>query len=596
MNIGQTEKITALYERLSRDDEAAGDSNSIVNQKMLLEGYANQHGFTNISHYTDDGWSGGNFERPAWKRLIADIETGKVGVVIAKDMSRIGRDYLQTGFYTEVLFREKGVRFIAIGNSVDSADRSSGEFVPFLNIVNEWYLRDCSRKQCAAYQARGNAGKPTTNHAIYGYRKDPEDKHHWLLDAEAAAVVRRIFHLSMEGHGPHEIASILRDDRIERPSVYMGKRGQGTQRNSYDDSRPYDWSGTTVSNILAKPEYMGHTVNFRSYKESYKDKHAIKRPPEEWTVFENTHEAIVDPETWKLAQQIRKTVKRTDTTGEANPLTGLLFCADCGAKMYNHRGRAQAKKEDRGRDPVSGLYPYDHYDCSTYALTFRHYRQECFGHYISTRDVRALILDTIRTVSAYAISNEAEFIEKVRAASEIRQVQAAKDSKRKLNKDRKRSVELDGLIKKLYESYATEKISEKRFELLSGEYEREQEALEAAIELEQAELDAFEADTTKVDQFLALAKKYTDFSVLTTPMIYEFVDKILVHAPDRSSGERTQEVDIYLKFIGKFDVPMTEPTPEELAGMEKERQRRTSNRERAKRAREKKKGQEPKTA
>ena len=222
MSSGQTEKITALYERLSRDDEAAGDSNSIVNQKMLLESYAVHHGFTNCVHYTDDGWSGGNFERPDWKRLIADIEAGKVGCVIAKDMSRIGRDYLQTGFYTEVLFREKGVRFIAIGNSVDSADRSSGEFVPFLNIVNEWFLRDCSRKQCAAYQARGHAGKPTTNHAIYGYRKDPEDKHHWLIDEDAAAVVRRIFHLSMEGHGPHEIASILRDDRIERPSVYMG--------------------------------------------------------------------------------------------------------------------------------------------------------------------------------------------------------------------------------------------------------------------------------------------------------------------------------------------------------------------------------------
>ncbi len=437
----QTEKITALYERLSRDDEAEGDSNSIINQKRLLEDYAAQWGFTNCAHYTDDGYSGGNFDRPDWKRMIADIEAGKVGCVIAKDMSRIGRDYLQTGFYTEILFREKGVRFIAIGNSVDSADRSTSEFAPFLNIMNEWYLRDCSRKQCAAYQARGKAGKPTTNHAIYGYRKDPEDKHHWLIDEEAAAVVRRIFHLSMEGHGPHEIASILRDDRIERPSVYMGKRGQGTQCNSYDDSRPYDWSGTTVSNILAKPEYMGHTVNFRSYKESYKDKTAIKRPPEEWMVFENTHEAIVDPETWKLAQQIRKTVKRTDTTGEANPLTGLLYCADCGAKMYNHRGRAQADKENHGRNPVSGLYPYDHYDCSTYALTFRHYHQECFGHYISTRALRALILDTIRTVSAYAISNEAEFIEKVRAASEVRQAQAAKDLKRKLNKDRRRSAE-----------------------------------------------------------------------------------------------------------------------------------------------------------
>ena len=331
---------------------------------------------------------------------------------------------------------------------------------------------------------------------------------------------------------------------------------------------------------------MGHTVNFRSYKESYKDKHAIKRPPEEWTVFEHTHEAIVDPETWKLAQQVRKTVRRTDTTGEANPLTGLLYCADCGAKMYNHRGKAQANKENRGKDPVSGLYPYDHYDCSTYALTFRHYHQECFGHYISTKALRALILDTIRTVSAYAITNEAEFIEKVRAASEVRQAQAAKDLKRKLNKDRKRSGELNGLIKKLYESYATEKISEKRFELLSGEYEREQEALEESIAKAQAELDAFEADTTRVDQFLALTKKYTDFSVLTTPMIYEFIDKILVHAPDRSTGDRTQEVDIYLKFIGKFDVPLPEPTAEELAEMEKQRKQRAYYRERSKRQRE----------
>ena len=589
MSIGQTEKITALYERLSRDDEAAGDSNSIVNQKMLLENYAAQRGFTNCVHYTDDGWSGGNFERPDWKRLIADIEAGKVGSVIAKAMSRIGRDYLQTGFYTEVLFREKGVRFIAIGNSVDSADRSSGEFVPFLNIVNEWFLRDCSRKQCAAYQARGNAGKPTTNHAIYGYRKDPEDKHHWLIDEDAAAIVRRIFHLSMEGHGPHEIAAILRDDRVERPSVYMGKRGQGTQRNSYDDSRPYDWSGTSVSNILAKPEYMGHTVNFRSYKESYKDKHAIKRPPEEWTVFEHTHEAIVDPETWKLAQQVRKTVRRTDTTGEANPLTGLLYCADCGAKMYNHKGKTKSIRENRGIDPVSGLYPYDHYDCSTYTLTFHHSEKECSGHYIRTKDIRALLLDTIRTVSAYAISNEDDFIEKVRAASEVRQAQAAKDLKRKLNKDRKRSGELDGLIKKLYESYATEKISEKRFELLSGEYEREQEALEASIAKAQVELDAFEADTTRVDQFLALARKYTDFSVLTTPMIYEFVDKILVHAPDRSTGDRIQEVDIYLKFIGKFDVPLPEPTPEELAEIEKQRKQRAYYRERGRRQREREK-------
>ncbi len=589
MNSRQTEKqakITALYERLSRDDEIAGDSNSIVNQKRYLEDYAVQKGFTNCVHYTDDGWSGGNFERPSWKRMLADIEAGKVGVVLAKDMSRIGRDYLQTGFYTEVVFRNNGVRFIAIGNGVDSADKSSGEFAPFINIMSEWYLRDCSRKQCAAYQARGKAGKPTTNHAIYGYRKDPEDKHHWLLDEEAAAVVRRIFQLSANGYGPQQIANILRDDKVERPSVYMAKRGWGTRKNSTDMSRPYDWCCTSVSNILAKPEYMGHTVNFRSYKESYKDKIAIKRPPEEWTVFENTHEAIVDAETWKLAQRSRQTVRRTDTTGAANPLTGLVYCADCGAKMYNHRGRKQAEKENRGKDPASGLYPYDNYDCSTYSLTFHHADKDCFSHYISTRSLRALILDTIRMVSAYAISNEAEFIRKVREASEVRQKEMAKDLKRKVGKAKKRSAELDGLIRKLYEAYATGKLTEKRFEMLSAEYEKEQAELDTAIAEDEVKLAAYDTDTERVDQFLALARKYTDFSVLTNQMILEFIDKIIVHAPTKVDGEREQEVEIYLKFIGKFDVPMPEPTAEELAEQEKQRQRRAYYRERGRRQRE----------
>ena len=596
MNSRQTEeKITALYERLSRDDEAAGDSNSIINQKRYLEDYAAQKGFKNCVHYTDDGWSGGNFERPAWKRMLADIEAGKVGVVLAKDMSRIGRDYLQTGFYTEVVFRERGVRFIAIGNGVDSMDKSSSEFVPFLNIVNEWYLRDCSRKQVAAYQARGNAGKPTTNHAIYGYMKDPEDKHRRLIDEEAAAVVRRIFQLSINGCGPQVIANILRDEKIERPSVYMAKRGLGTRKNSTDMSRPYDWAGTTISNILAKPEYMGHTVNFRSYKESYKDKKAVKRPPEEWTVFENTHEAIVDPETWALAQQTRQTVHRTDTTGEANPLTGLVYCADCGAKMYNHRGRSQAHKENRGKDPVSGLYPYDHYDCSTYSLTFHHADTKCFSHYISTRALRTLILDTIRMASAYAIKNRDEFAARVREASEIRQSEAAKDLKRKINRAKKRCSELDMLIRKLYESFAREQISERRFETLSAEYEKEQAELEKVIATEQGALDAFNADTDRVEQFTALAKKYTDFSVLTTPMIYEFIDRIVVHAPTREHGDREQTVDIYLKFIGKFDVPMPEPTAEELAKQEEQRRRRAYYRERSKRERERKKAKREET-
>ena len=585
----EPEKITALYERLSHDDELIGDSNSVVNQKAMLESYAAQHGFTNLVHYTDDGWSGANFERPSWKQLIADIEAGKIATVLTKDMSRIGRDYLQTGFYTEVLFAQKGVRFIAISNGVDSADHNSGEFAPFLNIMNEWYVRDCSRKQKAQYQVRGRSGKPTTNTIPYGFKKDPEMKHHWLVDEEAADVVRRIFHLSAEGKGPQVIARILMADKVERPSYYLARRGRGTCQSQTDMSRSYDWTATTIAEMLAKPEYMGHTVNFRAYKPSYKDKKMIKRPSEEWLIFENTHEAIVDPETWKLAQRSRQTVRRTDTTGEANPLTGLMFCADCGGRMYNHKNGGRALKEGWEPDPDSGLYPSDNYNCSTYVLTGKHSERKCCSHYITTRAVRALILDTIRTVSAYAVSDEKAFVEKIRTASQIRQDNAAKELKRKLTRDRKRSAELDGLIKKLYESYATGKMPEKRYEILSAEYEREQEELDAAIEREQAELDAFNADTDKASQFLELVKRYTDFSVLTTPMILEFVDKIVVHAPDRSSGERTQEVDIYLKFIGKFDVPLPEPTPEELEEQEKLRQKREKQREYTKRYREKKK-------
>ena len=596
MDIRQTDKITALYERLSRDDELAGESNSIVNQKRMLEEYAEQHGFSNISHYTDDGFSGGNFERPAWKRMIADIEAGKIGAVIAKDMSRVGREYLQTGYYTEIYFRQCGVRFIAVANNVDNADRNTQEFAPFLNIMSEWYLRDCSRKSYAALLARGNSGKPTTVNAIYGYKKDPEDKCHWLIDEEAAAVVRRIFRLSVEGHGPQEIARILMNDRVERPSCHMARHGRGTLKSTADFSTPYDWNSGTVRLILAKPEYMGHTVNFRAHKESYKDKKATPRPPEEWKIFENTHEAIVDPETWRLAQRCRETVRRTDSVGVANPLTGLVYCADCGAKMYNHRNASTAIKKGKGVDPVSGLYPQDCFNCSAYTLSVHRLTKRCTAHHISTRALRELLLHTIRTVSAYAISNEDEFVEKVRAASEVRQQETAKELKRKLSRDRKRIAELDGLIKKLYEAYATEALSKKRFASLTADYEREQEALEESVAKGQAELDAFKEDTVRADRFLALARKYTDFSELTAPMIFEFVDKILVHEAQRNDGERTQEVEIFLNFIGKFDVPMPEPTPEELAKQESDRRKRAQRRERVRRHRERKKLEQLKAA
>ncbi|CAK7032947.1 MAG: hypothetical protein ENTB_01866 [Enterocloster aldenensis] len=572
------EKITALYERLSRDDESTGDSNSIKNQKKYLEGYAADHGHTNCVHYTDDGWSGGNFDRPAWKQMIADIEAGKVCRVLVKDLSRAGRDYLQTGFYTEVVFRKYGIHFVAIGNGIDSNDPGSSEFAPFVNIMSEWYLRDLSRKQRTAIRVKGESGKPTTNSAIYGYKKDPNDKFHWLIDEEAAEVVRRIFRLAVEGHGPGNIARILYEDHVETPSVYLSRQGLGNWKNIVDLSRPYSWNATSVSQILARPEYMGHTVNFRTHKESYKDKNRTLNDPSEWLVFENTHEAIIDQPTWELVQKLRGTKRRTDHIGEANPLTGLVFCADCGAKMYNHRYRT-----DKPRP-----YFHDAYDCATFkqATQKKDDSHPCVSHYISTKALRAIILDAIRATSAYAVSNEAEFIQKVREASQVQQEKAAKELRRKLNKDKRRCAELDTIIKKLYESYAVERITEERFDALLSEYEREQSALRQAIAEAESALTAFEQDTTNVEHFLALAKKFTDFSELTTPMINEFIEKILVHAPEKIDGERVQEVEVYLKYIGRFELPAPELTPEELAEQERLRQERIRSRERYQRRKE----------
>ena len=576
MSARQTEtKITALYERLSRDDELTGDSNSVINQKIQLEEYAARQGFTNCVHYTDDGWSGGNFDRPSWKRLIADIEAGKVGCVLAKDMSRIGRDYLQVGYFTEIVFRQNHVRFIAIGNGIDSENPGSSEFAPFINIMSEWYLRDLSRKQRAAIKVKGESGKPITNCAIYGYVKDPNDKYHWLIDEEAAAVVRRIFALTIEGHGPYDIARILFNDKVEAPAVYQAKQGRGQWKSRDTFSNPYNWSGFMVGQILSKPEYMGHTVNFRSHKVSYKDRQAVRHAPEDWLIFENTHEAIVDKGTWELAQSLRQTPRRIDHVGEANPLTGLVFCVDCEAKMYNHR--------TPGKAGTKNPYPSDFFDCSTYTLSRQKRFEACCGHYIQTKSLRTLVLETIRVAATQAIKDEEAFIRKVREASDIRQAEAAKSTRRQLNKDRKRHSDLDSIIKKLYESYAVGRISEERFEALLTDYEREQAAHKQSIAEAEAGLSAFEQDSDRVERFLSLAKKYTDFNELTTPMLNEFIDKIVVHAPDRSDGDRVQEVDIYLKFIGKFDLPAPELTEEELKEQERLRKERIRSRERYRR-------------
>ncbi len=439
------------------------------------------------------------------------------------------------------------------------------------NISNEWYLRDLSRKQCTAIRVKGESGKPTTNCAIYGYKKMPGDKYSWYIDEEAAEVVRRIFRLTIEGKGPYDIARILYDYKVETPAVYFGKQNKGVWKSREEFPNPYNWSGYIVGQILSKPEYMGHTVNFRSHKQSYKDKNPVMNPKEEWLIFEDTHEAIVDKETWELAQKLRKTPRRHDTLGEANPLTGLLFCADCGAKMTNHRSRGGTENNP---------YPSDFYDCSSYTLAHQKRTHACSGHYIRTKALRELILETVRTASTFAITNPDEFMEKVRSASQIRQAEAAKETKRKLNKDRKRITELDNIIKKLYETFAVGRISDERFDSLLAEYETEQKALVASVAEAEQRLSCFEEDTDRAEQFLSLAKKYTDFSELTTTMINEFIDKIIVHSPEKIDGDRVQEVEIYLKFIGRFDLPEPELTAEEAKRQEQLRRHRIKSRER----------------
>ena len=550
-----TNQITALYERLSRDDEVAGDSVSIQTQKQILRDYAQQHGFYNCVDYTDDGFSGGNFNRPAWERMIADIEAGKISAVIVKDMSRVGRNYLQTGYYTEVYFPQNHVRFIAIANNVDSADQQSSEFAPFLNIMNEWYLRDMSRKQKQAYKARGKAGKRYATIPCFGYRKDPENKYKWIVDEEAADVVRMIFSWAAQGIGVVEIARRLSKQQIEKPSYYMSTHGIWKCSDPWINERPYDWNCRTVGDILAKQEYLGHTINARFSVESYKTHRTVRNDPSEWQIIENTHEPIIDQKTFETVQKARNVKRRTDTLGKANPLTGIVFCADCGRRMYNHRCGSKARKKNAVPDPVTGLFPMDFYACSTYSLTKNRSDRTCTQHQIMTKTIRSLIMNTIRTTVQFALFDKERFIQRVREDSLIRDRTQAKELQKKIAKEEKRIAELDRLIMKLYEDYALDRLPYERYRQMTEQYETEQKALKASLAEDQSKVDSYTDDTDRAERFLAVARQYTDFTVLTDDMILAFVDKILVHAPEKIDGQRVQEVEIHLNHIGKIDLP-----------------------------------------
>ena len=572
-------RITALYERLSRDDDLAGDSNSIVNQKKMLEDYAKNNGYTNTVHFTDDGFSGGSFERPGWKQMLSRIENGDIGTVIVKDMSRVGRDYLQVGFYTEVFFREKGVRFIAVSNGVDSTNNTSSEFAPFLNIMNEWYLRDCSRKITAVLRAKGKEGKPITSNPPYGYVKSPDDKNLWLVDEEAAEVVKKIFRLTVEGMGPYQIAKRLMEEKVEKPSYYQATRQRGNYQTMCDFETPYNWTGGSVVRILERPEYMGDTVNFRSHKESYKDKKAVKNSSDEILVFQDTHEPIVDRRTWYLVQELRKTVRRVDTSGEGSLLTGKLYCADCGGKMHYRRSTTRAGRDWRGIPNGEVQHTSAGFNCSTYNSSRKKYKQVCCSHSIKEDTVKQLILESIRYALKSVRMDEAAFIKSMRSASQVRDKGEVKKLKSDLVKKEKRFADLDLLIKKVYEDNAMGKLPDRRYEMLSSDYEKEQQEIEISMREIQEKLMQFEEDTDRTEEFLLLVHKYTDIQELTPAIVNEFVDKVLVHKIEKMDGDRVQEIEIFLNYIGKVDLPAQELSEEEIAEEEKKRKRRQYSRE-----------------
>jgi len=551
----QKQKVTILYARLSKDDELQGTSNSILNQQQLLEEYAERNKLIPYIHIQDDGYSGTNWNRPGWQELINKVENDEVNCICIKDNTRLGRDYLRAGLYRE-MFRERGVRLVAVNDGFDSAS-GDDDFTPFREIMAEFYARDTSKKIKSVLSAKGRSGKPTTNTPPYGFKKDPNDKYKWLVDETAAATVRRIFQMAMDGMGTHQIGRVLTSEKIERPSFYFGKNGQGTRRNDYDPNYPYTWNGSTIAKILSTLEYCGHLVNLRSTTVDFKTRRSEIKPQEEWLIFENHHEGIISQEVFDTVQKLRETKRRFDTLGYANPLTGLLWCSDCGEKLYNYR-RTEPRKPTETKI-------IDVYQCSTYKLGKNKFRDTCSVHHISTEDARDIILNVLKKTIGYISTHENEFLEKLREFSATSQNEIALSNKKQIADNERRIADLNRIFNALYEDKALGEISAERFIEMSAAYEQESKDLKSKTAKLKAEIDEFNTDNDKANKFLELVRKYTQFEELTTAMINEFVDKIIVYEGEwsegynkdngRPMGTRSQKVDVYLKYIGKFEVP-----------------------------------------
>ncbi len=521
-----TDKITALYCRLSNDDDLQGESNSITNQKAILKKYADENVLGNTQFYVDDGFSGTNFNRPDFMRMMEDVKSGKIGTIITKDLSRFGRDYLMTGQYIEMILPDYDVRYIAINDNVDTL-RSENEMMVFKNVFNDWYARDCSKKIKAVFKAKGQSGKPLTTIPPYGYKKSEADKNVWEIDEEAAEVVRRIFQLCIDGYGPTQIARKLTEDKVLTPTAYFEMKKSG----NVTCAKPYRWAQRTIADLLEKLEYVGHTVNFRTRTKSYKCKKTIVNPKSDWVIFENTHEAIISKEDFDLVQELRKNKRKLQHQEEVNPFSGMVYCADCGKKMYLCRSRSLNADQE-------------HLKCSTYLAD----KNDCSAHFIRTVVLEEIVLSELRKMTTFVRENEAEFIELAMQNSQQKQSAEMKAAKKRLAQSEKRVSELDKLFTRIYEDNVSGKISDERFEMMSKNYEAEQKELRQIIpELAQF-IEASEQKNADTAQFIGIVRKYSEIPKLTPEIMHEFIEKLVVYAPDKSSGHRTQQIDICFRF------------------------------------------------
>ena len=558
-------KIAILYERLSRDDDTDSESNSIKNQKIILEDYAVKNGMNDFIHITDDGISGLRFEdRPGYVQMMEAVEDGNVSAVVVKDITRLGRDYLRVGMCMETL-RINGVRLIALGDGIDTA-KGEDDFTPFRTVMAEFYAKDTSRKIKSAYKAKSASGKPVSSYPPYGFLKSPEDKCKWIVDEEAAVVVRRIYQMTMEGKGPYQICCTLKNEKVPIPAYHLAQKGAGLhQRYSFPD--PYNWNSSCVCGILKKKEYLGHTVNFKTRKH-FKDKKSHYVDESQWTIIENTHEPIVDQVLFDNVQRIRGNIKRRpDGWGYTHPLSGLMFCADCGGKLYVHRIY-------NGKDKPTAV-------CGNYAkgsAVIQHGIVCKSGHRIDAATLMELIRDTIKAIADYAKTDKAGFIKSVQETLAAQQTNEIKKQKKRLALCKKRHGELETLFKKIYEDNALGKLPDKRYEALAHDYGQEQDALEKEIAGLEASVGSYEDGSTRAKRFIALVNRYTDFTEFTVPMLNEFVKKIVVHERDsKGKIESTQKVEIHLNFIGEYLPPALEagpPTPEDEEELRKVLERR----------------------